>query len=305
MADLGVPDALFVGLCTLDVIQFVDHVPAANEKLVALAQTVAAGGPATNAAALHARLGGTATLLTVVGSHPLAAGITADLDRFGVRVRDSAAGRTTPPTVSTILVTRATGERAVASTNAGTTTTEPDQLGDLESLVRGRGAVLLDGHHPQLALAVARLARELGVLTILDGGSFKPGTEELLAFIDVAACSADFRPPGGTATGDPLAVRDTVAYLHDHHVLWAVVTDGPHPVRFSGPGGSGVVPVPSVEVVDTLGAGDFFHGALAYRLAAGPGRGLDGVTMRAALEFAARTAARSTTCFGTREWLDV
>lgn len=42
------PEGLFVGLCTLDVIQLVDHVPAPDEKLTAREQTVAAGGPAAN-----------------------------------------------------------------------------------------------------------------------------------------------------------------------------------------------------------------------------------------------------------------
>lgn len=51
------PDGLFVGLCTLDVIQLVDHVPAPDEKLTAREQTVAAGGPAANAAVTFAYLG--------------------------------------------------------------------------------------------------------------------------------------------------------------------------------------------------------------------------------------------------------
>ncbi|MGW9025643.1 PfkB family carbohydrate kinase [Streptomyces sp. NPDC055722] len=288
------PDALFVGLATLDVLQQVEHVPAANEKVVALAQTAAAGGPATNAAVLHAHLGGTAHLLTGVGTHPLATGITADLRRFGVHLHDRTDNPSGVPTVSTILVTAATGERAVVSTNA--TAAELVPPSDLDELVRARTAVLLDGHHPALALAAARHAREHGVVTVLDGGSFKPVTQQLLAHVDVAVCSADFHPPGcATAT-------DTLAYLHDHHVPWAAVTDGAHPVRYSGPGGSGTVPVPAVAtVVDTLGAGDFFHGAFTHHIAATGG--LDQAAFSAALAFAARTAARSTESFGTRDWL--
>ncbi len=290
------PDALFVGLATLDVIQLVEHVPAPDEKLVASAQTVAAGGPAANAAVLHARLGGTAHLLTGVGRHPLAAGITADLARQGVHLHDLAAGQDGTPTVSTILVTRATGERAVASTNAACAALPaPD---DPEALLYGRGAVLLDGHHERPALAVAAAARALGIPTVLDGGSFKPVTERLLPSIDIAVCSADFRPPGCATTAD------TIAYLHDHRVPWAVITGGPRPVRYSGPGVSGTVPVPPVrQVADTLGAGDFFHGALVHRLSAGGD--LDAAALRSALAFAAATAARSIASFGTRDWLDM
>ena len=41
---------LFVGLVTLDVVYLTDHPPTRNQKIVASDYTVAAGGPATNAA---------------------------------------------------------------------------------------------------------------------------------------------------------------------------------------------------------------------------------------------------------------
>ncbi|WP_234375205.1 PfkB family carbohydrate kinase, partial [Streptomyces scabiei] len=104
---------LFVGLCTLDVVQLVDRVPGANEKLTAREQVVAAGGPAANAAVTFAHLGGAATLLTAVGHHPLGVAVAADLDRQGVTVVDLAAGSAEPPAVSSVLVTAAGGDRAV------------------------------------------------------------------------------------------------------------------------------------------------------------------------------------------------
>ena len=57
------------------------------------------------------------------------------------------------------------------------------------------------------------------------------------------------------------------------------------------------------QVADTLGAGDFFHGALVHRLSAGGD--LDAAALRSALAFAAATAARSIASFGTRDWLDM
>lgn len=138
--------ALFVGLCTLDVITLVDHVPAPNEKLTARTQTVAAGGPATGAAATFAHLGGEAVLLTAFGGHPLAGAIDADLAALGVDVINLTADSPEPPAVSTILVTAATGDRAVASTNAasGASVSPP---GDLSVLVGDADVVLVDAHH--------------------------------------------------------------------------------------------------------------------------------------------------------------
>lgn len=289
--------ALFAGLCTLDVLQAVERAPGANEKVTALDQAVAAGGPATNAAVTFAYLGGDAGLVTGVGRHPLAAGIRADLVRAGVRLHDAAGDDDRPPPVSSIVVTTATGDRSVVSRNAAGRSLAPPP--ELPSLVGGARAVLVDGHHPALALATAKEARSRGLLCVLDGGSWKDNTASLLPHVDVAICSADFRPPGS-----PAGAAGVPAFLLRAGVRWAAVTDGPRPVTWAGPDGrSGTVPVPEADVVDTLGAGDVFHGAFLYSVAAcATGGDLDGEAFVAALGFAGEVAARSCGSFGTRAW---
>lgn len=299
LGELGELGGLFVGLCTLDVIQLVDHVPAPDEKLTALAQTVAAGGPAANAAAAYAHLGGAATLLTGIGRHPLATGVTADLAALGVRVVDLDPDRAEPPAVSSILVTAGTGQRAVASLNTAgrplPAPTEPTAVRDLADLVAAASVVELDGHHMELATAVARTARAAGRLTLLDGGSWKPRTAELLPWIDVAVCSADFHPPG-TATP-----RETLAFLAAHGVPWAAVTQGPGPILWSGPDAHGELPVPpTADIADTLGAGDILHGALAHYL---PPRLTTPADLLAPLTRASAIATTSCASFGTRTWM--
>lgn len=292
-ADPAQPAGLFVGLCTLDIIQLSDHIPAPNEKLRALQQTVAAGGPATNAAVTFAHCGGSAHLLTGLGRHPLVAGITSDLTAHGVSVRDLASDRSGPPTVSSIIVTRATGDRAVVSTNASDYVLRDPE--DLDLLTASADVVELDGHHMGLAQTIAEAAAERSVLTVLDGGSWKSGSEQLLRHIDVAACSADFRPPG---TVTPAEVLE---FLLDSGVRMAVITRGAQPTLWRGDGAGGELPVPTVKVADTLGAGDVFHGALTHALATGS---LEGAGPRACLEFATTVASRSCGSFGTRAWLN-
>ncbi|WP_265582727.1 PfkB family carbohydrate kinase [Streptomyces ferrugineus] len=282
-----------MGLCTLDVIQLVDHVPAPDEKLTAREQTVAAGGPAANAAVTFAHLGGAAGLLSAIGSHPLARAVTVDLDRAGVTVSDLAPHATDPPAVSSIMVTAATGQRAVASTNATGHRLAPPA--DLGALVAACDIVQLDGHHMQLATATAHAARAAGRRTVLDAGSWKPGTQNLLGWIDVAVCSADFHPPG---TRTP---TDVLRFLHRHGVAWAAVTRGERPIVWAGPDGGGTVDVPAVPVADTLGAGDVLHGALTHHLAAQ--RELNSQGFAQALRAAAEVASRACTSFGTRAWM--
>jgi sugar/nucleoside kinase (ribokinase family) len=282
---------VFVGIATVDLVQRVERPPIRNEKLTALGQEVAAGGPAANAAVTFARLGGDATLVTALGGHPLARYVAEELASHGVRVLDAAPDFTMPPPVSGILITEATGDRQVVSVNTGEAwaaqpATPPAEWPEAD-------VVLLDGHHPGLALGAAEAAT---APVVLDGGSWKPVLPQLLPLVEYAVCSADFRHPAGTS-------------LLDVGVPWVAVTHGPAPVqwwsrpRSSSPGAadrerdaSGEIPVPSVAVRDTLGAGDAFHGAFAYAL-------VSGLDFRAALAFGAAVASRRCATAGPRAWL--
>jgi len=287
------PKALFVGLCTLDIIQSVDHVPGPNDKITALRQTIAGGGPATNAAVTHAYLGGISTLLTSVGNHPLASGIRADLTQAQVDLADLSARSEEPPSLSSVLVTAGSGERAVVSVNASHQNfSAPD---DLDQLVEDCALVAVDGHHPGVAEAALKIARENGKITFLDGGSWKSGTGGLLADCDVVVCSSDFHPPGTDTPGQVLA------FLHEHGVKWPAITNGGNPIIWRDRSGVHSLEVPGVHVVDTLAAGDVFHGALAWVLAAQAQT--DGGSFRRALAFAAHVAAASCQHFGSREWM--
>jgi sugar/nucleoside kinase (ribokinase family) len=109
---------LFVGLVTLDLVYLTVGLPDKNQKIVATDYIVAAGGPATNAAVTFSHLGNQATLLGVVGANPITQLIRADLESYGVAIADLDSTQLQPPPVSSIIVTQATGERAVVSINA-------------------------------------------------------------------------------------------------------------------------------------------------------------------------------------------
>jgi sugar/nucleoside kinase (ribokinase family) len=270
---------LLAGLCTVDVVQRVAELPAPGEKVQSLSVDVAAGGPATNAAVTVAALGGSATLLTVLGAHPLAELARADLDTCGVAVVDVLPEHSAPPAVSAVAVRDHDGERTVVSRNAaGHSLRAAPGFDDFAGKVR---VVLVDGHYPELALGVAKWARGRGIPVLLDAGSWKPVLDELLPLVDIAACSAHFRVPGAT--------------LHERGVPTVITTAGPGPVRWSTTTAAGAVPVPEVTVRDTLGAGDVWHGALAY----GVGR----YDIPELIRFANEVAAERVRHTGPRSWV--
>ncbi len=265
------PRVLCVGLATLDVVQRVPRWPRPDEKVVATRLDVAAGGPATGAAVAAAALGARARLVTVLGRSPLAALAATDLRACGVQVLDAAPDREAPPAVSSATVLEATGERQVVSVNAQGVAAAPPA--GLAGLVRAADVVLVDGHHPALGVAAAREARAAGVPVVLDGGSWKPDLPALLPHVDVAACSAAFALPDGAAPPALLGAGPrAVAVTRGAGPVgwWASGPLGsPGPPGAPGPVREGEVPVPAVRAVDTLGAGDAFHGALAVGLAGG------------------------------------
>jgi sugar/nucleoside kinase (ribokinase family) len=236
---------LFVGLTTLDVVHVLDDLPRADEKLTAREQYVAAGGPAANAAVTFAALGGHAVLHTVLGAHPAAAIAGAELAGRGVYVHDTDRSRPMAPPVSAVRVEAATGLRSVSSADsAGPPPLAPAEFDDADVL-------LVNGHWPGLTIAAARWARDRSVPVVVDAGRPRTVYAELFADADLVIASSAYRPDPTEAA--LRAGADAVA-----------VTDGPRPVRWATVDGSGAVEVPAVTALDTSGAGDAFHGAVAY-----------------------------------------
>jgi sugar/nucleoside kinase (ribokinase family) len=205
-----------------------------GQKVQSTSVELIAGGPAANAAIAIAALGGEVRLMTVLGAHPLADLAKRDLQAYGVEVVDVLADCVEPPSVSAVSVREADGERTIVSHNAVGVTAST------EISLAGAEVVLLDGHHPGLALSAARQA---SVPVVLDAGSRKPVFEELLPLVDVCACSSAFQDE----VDCPVVTR----------------TDGPNPVRWVVGAQQGEVAVPPVAAKDTSGAGDVWHGALA------------------------------------------
>lgn len=290
---LASPVAAFVGLTTLDLVYGLDAPPSPNTKTVVERSVLVPGGPAANAAVAFAALGGRGRLFTVIGRHPLTSLLRDDLGARRVEMCDLAPDYDGEPPTAAIFVSPG-GERLAASNGARRLPELASPPAGADPLAAPRPAcVLLDGHLPGPCRDAARRARDAGVPVVLDGGNWKPVFPDLLPLVDYALCSEDCRPPGCSSP------EDTLRYVRDAGAPYAAVTLGERPVLWSGPGGaSGEIAPPAVDAVDTLGAGDFFHGAFCYALALGDR------DYPAALELACRVAALSVQSFGTRAWLD-
>jgi sugar/nucleoside kinase (ribokinase family) len=284
----SVQSALFVGLATVDVIYATESTPRGNEKIVAQQQEIVCGGPAANAAITCAFLGCRATLVSAVGGHPLASVIHDELKAHRVSLVDLDPESTEMPVVASILVAEGSGNRSVISGYATRTIVAGDACG--ESVLGDAAVVMVDGHQMNCAIRAAAQAKQRGIPVVLDGGSWKPRTDELLATTNIAICSQDFRPPG------TVDVQGVIDYVRQRGVEAVAITRGAKPILWSNQKESGEVDIAGVKAVDTLAAGDIFHGAFCYQMAMG-------TTFLSALESAAEVASYSCRFFGPRLWM--
>jgi len=284
--------ALFFGMSTIDCIYRVDQPPSRNEKIVADQQLICAGGPSTNAAITFSALGGKAILISCLGTNPLSSIALNEFKAHKVDHIDLCPEYSSVPTVSSILVSKNNGDRSVVSVNSGHI---PNQHPGIKPFsLTGFKTALFDGQQMTLATQFARDCRQAGIHTILDGGSWKPGTEELICHIDTVICSSKFKPPKTTS------FDETLEWLQDRHVFQAAITRGDQSILAAENGDRFEVRPPQLSrTKDTLAAGDIFHGAYAYYQSQKPTE-----NFRTHLKDAAGIAALSCTHFGPRKWIE-
>ena len=278
---------LCVGIATLDQIFRVEAMPARAEKYRAQDLTVTGGGTAANAAVAAARLGGRVVFYGTLGDDRTGDDIVAGLMREGVdcsAVR-RAAGLRSP--LSAILVDTA-GERTVISYADPRLPGPTDWLPP--ELPAGTDAVLGDPRWQQGSAHFFRLARQAGISAILDADRAPAEVPDLLRLAThVAFSHQGLRDL--TGLDDP---AEGLRTLGGTNGTWLAVTNGSQGAFFRQ--GDAVLHEPAcpVTAVDTLGAGDTWHGAFALRLA-------EGSSEREAIRFAAAAAAIKCIRFGGRE----
>ncbi|MBL8590761.1 MAG: sugar kinase, partial [Methylobacteriaceae bacterium] len=223
-------------------------------------------------------------LMTRLGDDEVGRTIVAELEAYGVDMSLSRrhAGCTSP--VSAVLVDAA-GERIIVN---HVDPALPEAPGELPAIPADVRVALGDTRWAAGSAAMLARAKAAGLTAVLDGDL--PGCPvDLLRSATLVAFSA-----GGLArtTGldDLEAGLSRAATMTDAIVM---ATDGARGVFWLEGETLRHCPAFAVEAVDTLGAGDVFHGALAVALA--EGAGLD-----AATRFASAAAAVKVTRFGGR-----
>ena len=280
-------DVVGIGINVIDYLFQIPHFPEPNTKMDALGATIQGGGLTATAMVACARLGVRTRYIGKFGSNEIGRLARDELAAEGLDLAGSVIADGVANRFCVVLVEEGSGHRTIVRQRDPRIWLQPDDLAH-DTVCAGR-VLHLDGHEGAAALQAARWARNAGILVSVDAEEPTQHREELFALTDVLIVSRRFARAltGRSAPAD---------------ILRGLAGFGPPCVGLTqGEAGSAllyrgeIVEAPGfpVEVVDTTGAGDVFHGAFLCGL-------LRGWEARDILQFANAVSALKCTRLGGR-----
>ncbi len=281
---------LCIGNAVLDQIFSVNSIPHTAGKHFATAFLEAGGGPAATGAVAAARLGGQVTLWSRIGDDSAGNTIASELEKYGVSLRGLKRLTGVVSSIAAVFV-NPEGERMIVNyIDPRLPQNVPDWL-PLDE-VKNFDCVLADVRWPAAAAAVLEAAKAGGVPTVLDA-DLSPNTEALNTLAPLAAhvifsegglkqYTGEASPKAGLQKAAEQCSGTPYVTMGEKGCLWLEKETGEH-----------FFPSFKVNVVDTTGAGDVFHGAFALALA-------EGLPRTQVVRFAAAAAALKCTRPGGR-----
>ena len=286
---MAIPDSFDVlgcGVLSVDDLLYVDEYPPAEHKVPVRHRRRQCGGLTGTALVAAARLGARCAYVGVLGDDELSHVVADCFGREGIDLTHHVRRGDARPAHCTVIVDETRKTRTIFASIDGAVGADPHQ--PQPELIRAASVLLVDHFGLEGTLRAVRIARAGGVGVVADferrvGRQF----EELLELVDHLIVSRQFAREL-TGTDDPPAA---VQRLWTPGRKVVVVTCGQSGCWYMAEG-TGTEPQHhpafEVEVVDTTGCGDVFHGAYAAALA-------EGLDVHARVSLASATAALKAT----------
>ena len=281
-----------LGMAVLDILVRLREMPRWDQGARLSAVAIDGGGPVATAMVAVSRLGVSAGFVGTCGSDRLGeikmeTLVENDLDVSRVVRRPGPENQ-----VVLVSVHEDTGERVFSGLrNFRDNSLRVDELD--RAYITSADYLHLDGSHAEAALQAAQWMHEAGKTVVLDAGTTQgpvsPSLRDLVEHTDVLICGSGFGP-ALTGLGDLWEVGEAILERGPRIVVQTEGADGSYTVtpeeRFH-------TPAFEVDVLDTTGAGDVFHGAYIVGL-------LQGWDVREIAQFSTAVSAIKCTELGGR-----
>ena len=280
-------DILGIGCVAVDDLLYVDDFPPADAKRRIRRSERQCGGLTGTALVAAARLGACCAFAGILGHDDLSKTVEDNFSKNGIDFSGAVRRDDARPVHSVIIVSEKTGSRNIFFDASAPTGADPNAPG--EELILSASVLFLDYLGIEGGIRAATIARSAGIPIVADlEEDSDPRFSELLELVDHLVISHEFAAHL-TGAHDP---EEAARRLWNSGRNSVVVTYGDRGAWFLTVDQAGHQSAFQVQVVDTTGCGDVFHGAYAYALARG-----DGIAdrVRYASAAAAVKATRSTT----------
>ncbi|ESY14571.1 MULTISPECIES: sugar kinase [unclassified Mesorhizobium] len=281
---------LSVGALTLDTILRVETLPTHQGKFIASDGIQIASGMATSAACAARRLGAEVFLWASAGDDAVGDQLLAGIEAEGVDCRFVRRVEGARSALAAILVD-AHGERIIVPFYDPKAQADPEAVPVAD--LSGFDAVLVDVRWPGAAALALTAARSAGRPAILDADTAP--VEVLERLLPLASHIVASETAARIVCGHALDPETACADLASRTDAFVAVTGGAAGSWWHDRSAGCVrhIAAPKIKAIDTLAAGDVFHGAFAVALA-------ETMPIEQALRFASAAAALKCQRFGGR-----
>jgi len=274
------PVAVVVGTMHMDFVIYVDQLPKPGETVLGHKFETFPGGKGANQAVALARLGAEAFMVSRVGEDFVGKELLENAKRNNVKTDYVVVDPEEKSGVAFIIVDKE-GENVIAVAPGVDNRICIKDLDKAEPAFSKASVVLTQLEIPvETALEAMKRGKEKGALTILNVAPVKKLPLDQLKYVDILVLNArELEALVKMATGETLNYIEASRRILEQGVSTVIVTRGKEGAEIITKEYSKLIPTFKVKVVDTVGAGDAFCGALAYAL-----------SMKAELEDAIRFA---------------
>lgn len=256
-------DIVGFGIATIDHFGVVESFPVEDTKQRLLEYTQRGGGTVATPLVTCARLGLRAAYLGRIGIDPASVAIENAFKSEEVDTSESIRDEAYEPPVALVIVNPANQSRTIAFHWDHEVPIDPSQID--EDIVRNSKVLYLDAHEGAASLHHAKAARDAGRLVVVDGDNYTDGIRPVLPHANVIIGSERF---ARQFSGDSDAER-AAALLYERFGGVCGITAGRNGSYLVTDDGPLYQPAFPVDVVDTTGAGDVYHGAFVKGLLSG------------------------------------
>ncbi len=254
-----------IGHAAYDITFPLSSYPVENTKNRVSKMVLGGGGPASTAAYLLGKWDVDTTFIGIIGKDIYGEKIKQELKSVNVNIDYMEESSKYSTTLSVVIVSKKNNSRTTLAYK------NPKMKMEVKDIDIKSDVILIDGQEHELSKSM--MEKDKKAIKIIDAGRFNDEVVDLCKYVDYIVCSKEFAEK---VTKVKINFRDTNTFNEVFIKLIEMFPNKQYVITLEDKGAMfldgeyvSVMPTYKIDVKDTTGAGDIFHGAFAYAIANG------------------------------------